>query len=205
MRRHRVVALAAGLLLAGTAGCGVGTQDTAQPLPSGAIPVIESTPTPSPTTMESNVFFVSGPGLEPVLEPVRSRNAQGVLDALAAGPPLERQTDLRTLIIDPLTGNPMLVLSSVSADGTVILARTEAFTLLPAADQVLLVGQVVSSMDDVGFASVVITDERGTPIPLALPDGRVLEGPATAEDYAALVLVAPESGAGSSPEAGDEP
>ena len=50
-------------------------------------------------------------------------------------------------------------------------------------------GQVVRSLDDIGLGSLVITDPNGVPIPLALPDGRVLEGPATAADYAALIAV----------------
>lgn len=188
-RRQGLIALGLGLILGGLAGCGVTTQDTAQPLPSGAIPVIEPTPSPSPSARESTVYFVSGRGLEPVSEAINDRTAQGVLAALAAGPPMERQADLRTLINDPLDGTPMLVVTSVSESGQVVLARTEAFTLLPANDQVLLVGQVVSSLDDIGLVSVVITDPEGVPIPLALPDGRVLEGPATAADYAALVAV----------------
>ena len=69
-----------------------------------------------------------------------------------------------------------------------VLARTDAFTLLPANDQVLLVGQVVTSLAEVGLTSVIITDQAGLPIPLVLPDGRVLEGPATADDYDVLVV-----------------
>ena len=189
MSRAGLIALGLGLLLAGIGGCGVTTQDTAQPLPSGAIPVTVPTPSPSPSARQGTVYFVSGRGLEPVPEALNDRTAQGVLAGLAAGPPLERQADLRTLINDPLDGTPMLVVTSVSESGQVVLARTEAFTLLPANDQVLLVGQVVSSLDDIGLGSVVITDPNGVPIPLALPDGRVLEGPATAADYAALIAV----------------
>ena len=188
-RRDGLIALGLGLLLTGIGGCGVTTQDTAQPLPSGAIPVTVPTPSPSPSARQGTVYFVSGRGLEPVPEALNDRTAQGVLAGLAAGPPLERQADLRTLINDPLDGTPMLVVTSVSESGQVVLARTEAFTLLPANDQVLLVGQVVSSLDDIGLGSVVITDPNGVPIPLALPDGRVLEGPATAADYAALIAV----------------
>jgi len=188
-RRQGLIALGLGLILGGLAGCGVTTQDTAQPLPSGAIPVIEPTPSPSPSARESTVYFVSGRGLEPVSEAINDRTAQGILAALAAGPPMERQADLRTLINDPLDGTPMLTVTSVGESGQVVLARTEAFTLLPANDQILLVGQVVSSLDDIGLGSVVITAPDGVPIPLALPDGRVLEGPATAADYAALIVV----------------
>ncbi len=180
------VALSVGLLA--LPGCGVTVQDEAQSLPSGALPTVVATPTPSPTAKEDTMFFVSGRGLEGVTEPVNDHSAVGVMAALAAGPPIERQADLRTLLLDPLTGAPMLTVVSESPTGQVVLARTDAFTFLPATDQVLLVGQVVASLDEVGLDSVVIVDQAGLPIPLVLPDGRVLEGPATAADYEELVV-----------------
>jgi hypothetical protein len=187
-RRTAAVALALGILLGGLAGGGVTVEEQARPLPSGALPTVAATPTPSPTTKESTVYFVSGRGLEGVKEAVNDRSAEGILTALAAGPPLERQGDLRTLLLDPLTGERMLTVAAVSPDGQLVLARTDGFTLLPATDQILLVGQVVASMDEVGLTSVIITDPSGVPVPLVLPDGRVLEGPATAEDYTVLVI-----------------
>ncbi len=185
--RMAVAAAALGLVVA-TSGCGVSVQEEAESLPSGALPTVAPTPTPSPTAKEDTIFFVSGRGLEGVREPVDDHSALGVMAALAAGPPIERQADLRTLLLDPLTGVPVLKVVSQSPSGRVVLVRTDAFNLLPANDQVLLVGQVVTSLAEVGLTSVIITDEAGLPIPLVLPDGRVLEGPATAEDYDALVV-----------------
>lgn len=195
MNRPRSLAgrVALALVLAAlSSGCGVEVQEEAQSLPSGALPTLAPSPTPSPTARRATVYFVSGPGLEGVQERINDRSAVGVMAALAAGPPIERQADLRTLLMDPLTGEPVLKVVSESPSGRVMLARTDAFTLLPANDQVLLVGQVVTSLGDVGLTSVVITDQAGLPIPLVLPDGRVLEGPATAEDYDALVADATE-------------
>jgi hypothetical protein len=177
-----------GLVLSGMSGCGVSVQDQAQSLPSGALPTLPPSPTPSPTARQSTVYFVSGRGLEGVSEPVNDRSAAGVLAALAAGPPIERQAELRTLLLDPLTGEQMLTVLSESPSGRVVMARTDAFTLLPATDQVLLVGQVVTSLAQVGLTSLIITDQAGLPIPLVLPDGRVLEDPATAQDYDSLVV-----------------
>ena len=191
------VACAAGLGLALTfsSACGVSVQEQAQSLPSGALPTLASpSPSPSPTAQEAVVFFVSGRGLEGVKEPVVDRSAVGVMTALQAGPPVERQTDLRTLLNDPLTGAPMLTVVTESPSGRVVLARNDAFTFLPATDQVLLAGQVVTSMDAVGLTSVTITDQSGQQVPLPLPDGRVLEVPATAQDYEEL-LVEPDPGA----------
>jgi hypothetical protein len=185
--RAALVAVVAGLIVA-VCGCGVSVQEEAQSLPSGALPTLAPTPKPSPSAKEDTVFFVSGRGLEGVSEPVSDHSAQGVMQALAAGPPIERQADLRTLLLDPLTGAPVLTVVSQTPSGRVVLSRTDAFTLLPANDQVLLVGQVVTSLAEVGLSSVIITDQAGLPIPLALPDGRVLEGPATAQDYDSLVV-----------------
>jgi hypothetical protein len=189
MSRVRTVVAAVALsLVAATSGCGVSVQQEAQSLPAGALPTVAPTPMPSPTAKEDTIFFVSGRGLEGVREPVSDHSALGVMAALGAGPPIERQADLRTLLLDPLTGAAMLTVVSQSPSGRVVLARSDAFTLLPANDQVLLVGQVVTSLAEVGLTSVIITDEAGLPIPLVLPDGRVLEGPATAADYDALVV-----------------
>lgn len=195
--RHAVAAVALGLLLSATTGCGVSVQEQAESLPSGALPTVVPSPTPSPTAQQATIYFVSGPGLVGVPEPVSDRSAVGVMAALIAGPPVERQADLRTLLLDPLTGIPMLSVVSEGPLGQVVLERTEAFTLLPATDQVLLVGQVVTTLDDVGLDSVIIVDEAGLPITLALPDARVLEGPATAADFDALLIDV--EGAGATP------
>jgi hypothetical protein len=184
--RRAAAAVALGLVVA-TSGCGVSVQEEAQSLPSGALPTVAPSPKPSPTAKEDTIFFVSGRGLEGVSEPVSDHSAQGVMAALAAGPPIERQADLRTLLLDPLTGVAVLKVVSQSPSGRVVLARSDGFALLPANDQILLVGQVVTSLAEVGLTSVIITDQAGLPIPLALPDGRVLEGPATVDDYDVLV------------------
>ncbi len=187
IRWAKLVALAVGLVLV-AAGCGVQTQREAQSLPIGSLPSAGPTPIPSPTITTSAVYFVSGRGLERVKGVRNDRTAQGVLDALAAGPPPERQADLSTLLIDPVAAEPLLTVTSVSPSGEVVIARKDAFTLLPATDQVLLVGQVVASLDEIGLTSTVITDQDGVPVPLVLPDGRVLEEPATAKDYEALII-----------------
>lgn len=188
--------LTACLLLA---GCGVATQDQAQPLPSGAFPVVGSEQSTVEPVSQTDLYFVSGPGLEAVSESIRLRTARGVLTALGAGPPPERRNDLRTLINEPLNGTPLLSVTSVEGD-RVVLARTDDFPLLPASDQVLLIGQVVLSLDGIGRTSVMVTDMEGMAVPLALPDGRVLEGPARAEDFEALLAAGGAASESSSPE-----
>ena len=67
--------------------CGVQMQDAAEPLPGGAIPSV-SAPTSEPVRAprSTQVYFVSGRGLEPIAEPIQDRSANGVMAALAAGP-----------------------------------------------------------------------------------------------------------------------
>ncbi len=187
-RGWRAAALAGVLVLA---GCGVSVQEQAESLPSGALPTLPSTPTSTerPRAARSLVYFVSGPLLEQVDQPVRARTAEGVMEALAVGPPVARQAELRSLLIDPLTGAPFLTVTDVSSTGLVELARTDAFGELPATNQALLMGQVVLSLDSVGLHQVVVTDADGTMLPVTLPDARLRNGPTTAADYAELLSV----------------
>jgi hypothetical protein len=181
--------LAAALAVLALAGCGVQAQQEAQPLPSGALQTPTPTPSPSPTPIvrEIPLFFVSGPLLEAVPGFVPVRSAEGVITALAAGPPVGQQAELRTLMLDPLTSAPMFSVVAETPGGQVTLQRTDAFLEMPATDQVLLVGQVVHSMAEVGLSQVVITDPTGALTNLALPDGRSIVGPVTAADYATLL------------------
>ena len=167
--------------------CGVQMQDAAEPLPGGAIPSV-SAPTSEPVRAprSTQVYFVSGRGLEPIAEPIQDRSANGVMAALAAGP-VVRQSELRTLLVDPLTSLPVLVVTSVSPSGEAILQRTDAYLQMSAMDQVLLIGQVVHSLDEIGLSPVSIIDPAGVPVPLALPDGRQIGRAVTAADYASLL------------------
>ena len=190
------------------AGCGVPLQDSAQPLPSEVIPppiVVPTespapspTPVPSPTSTQSpavefvDFFFIREDGLVPLPSDVASPTSpEVVLDGLTAGPPPE--TGLRSVVVDPLTGNA-LVGVFVPSDPEVVLpiadvtiAVASAFGSLPSAEQVLLLGQVVLSLSSAGYSTVSVVDEAGSPLAVPLPDGRLLDRPATALDYAGLI------------------
>ena len=64
---------------------------------------------------------------------------------------------------------------------------SEAFAVLPPAEQVLVLGQVVLTLTDAGAEAVQVTDAAGTPLAVPLPDGRLLDRPATAADYSSLI------------------
>jgi len=201
------VALAPVLLVA--AGCGVPLEDSAQALPPEVIPPpiivptetpsASPTPTPSPSPSSSQTpiievvdfFFIREDGLVPLVSDVPApADPQTVLDGLEAGPPVE--TGLRSVVVDPLTGTALVSvfapsgdISLPSADATTAVAA--AFSSLPPTDQVLLLGQVVLSLSSAGYGTVSIVDEAGSPLAVPLPDGRLLDRPATALDYASLI------------------
>jgi hypothetical protein len=63
-----------------------------------------------------------------------------------------------------------------------------AFSALAPADQVLLLGQVVLTLTGAGFGPVAFVDAAGSAAAVPLPDGRLLDVPAVARDYASLIV-----------------
>ncbi len=202
----RLTVVTAALALV-VAGCGVPLEDSAQALPPEVIPppivVPTASPTPSPTPSPSptptstvaieviDLFFIREDGLVPLVTDVPApAEAQAVLDGLAVGPPPE--TGLRSVVVDPLTGTalvsvyvPPAGVVLPPADATIVVASS--FSALPSAEQVLLLGQVVLSLASAGSRTVAVVDAAGSPLAVPLPDGRLLDRPATALDYASLI------------------
>ena len=181
---------------AGLSGCGVPLDSGAQPLPSNVLPPSLS-PTPSPTETApptpapatARLWFVQEEGIVPVTGPVAGTDPQQLLDALSEGPPAD-QSNLRTVVVDPLTGEAFV--SAVETDppqpGIVTVQASPAFTALPPTEQVLLLGQVVLTLTGVRTTEgVLVVNEQGEALAVPLPDGRLLDGPATAADYRSLV------------------
>lgn len=208
LRRLRLAVLGVLVTAVSLSGCGVPLQDTAQPLPPGTIPTpaeISSTspspttpptatatlsPTPSPGFEAVDIFFVREDGLVPLVAeiPVGS-GPQQVVDRLVAGAPPE--TGLRSVLVDPLTGTALVSVYTPEpgqilpvADVTVAVAP--AFSALPSTEQVLVLGQVVLSLSSAGWRTVSVVDDSGSPLAVPLPDGRLLDRPASALDYVAL-------------------
>ena len=187
--------------------CGVPTQDLAKPLASGVIapPALPASPSPSPSPTDSQsvapsptvtsdpveLWFAGDAGLVPVLTAVEPANsAEAVVAGLVAGPPEDEQ--LRTVAVDPLTGLPLIsvfldeVTESVNP-GDVNIALSPEFSALPPNEQVLVLGQLVLSIAGEGLGTVAFVDQTGSPVAVPLPDGRLLDRPATVEDYSSLI------------------
>ena len=187
--------------------CGVPTQDFAKPLASGVIapPALPASPSPSPSPTDSQsvapsptvtsdpveLWFAGDAGLVPVLTAVEPANsAEAVVAGLVAGPPEDEQ--LRTVAVDPLTGLPLIsvfldeVTESVNP-GDVNIALSPEFAALPPNEQVLVLGQLVLSIAGEGLGTVAFVDQTGSPVAVPLPDGRLLDRPATVEDYGSLI------------------
>lgn len=175
-----------------------------EPSPSPSA-VTSASASPTPTTSPLRLWFVREDGLVAAESTVPTGSAPStVLEALAAGPSPEQAEDgLRTIAVDPLTWLPLvsvpLAVPSPSgvpvptpigevAAAPVVVELSGAFSALPPTEQVLLLGQVVLSLTGAGAESVLFTDQAGTVLAVPLPDGRLLDLPARARDYAPLIV-----------------
>jgi hypothetical protein len=172
------------------ASCGVPLSDQPEPVPGVTRPTAAS-PSPSATTAptgQATLWLVDGERLVPreaaAAPPVTTASSVALL-----GVPPPSASGLRTLIADPVTGQPLaVVLTDDAGDGTteqrVALAPT--FVELAAEDQVLLIGQVVLTMTEIDRAPILFVGPDGAALSVPLPDGRLRDGSVTRGDYLAL-------------------
>lgn len=176
-------------------------------------PTSSTSPEPRPATLR--LWFVAEDGLAAAETDLPDGTTPDlIVQSLAIGPTADQAAEgLRTVARDPLTGLALVSVapsppsSASPTGGESVLAATgpprvepstapasvtvrlsQAFTALPPAEQVLLLGQVVLSLTGAGERTVAFTDEAGTPLAVPLPDGRLLDVPATARDYNALII-----------------
>ncbi len=180
--------------------CGVQIQDSAAPLPSGAIPgLVGSTPqAPSAEGVtRKGLWFAKEGGLVQVAVTLpQPTTAEDVLAALVNGPtPAQITSGMRTIAKEPLTLEPMISLVSSdppdqasASSSTARVAVGPSFASLPAADQLLLLGQVVLSLGDAGWKQVEFLDASGLQLSVPLPNGKSLVGIAEPKDFESLVL-----------------
>lgn len=197
----------AGLAMAGVlGGCGVPLQGRAEELPAGVVVAVPTDPTsvvsPTPTAptpapavtivSPARLWFVRDDGLVAVSSTMPAGTEKAaLLQALAAGPS-DASNALRTVATDPLTGDALVELVETSSTDDSqppnVVRIKAAFASLPPAEQVLLLGQVVLTLTGAGAPSVQFVDETGALLAVPLPNGRLQDAPATARDYASLII-----------------
>ena len=181
------------------AGCGIQPESEPRDLPSGVVLPGEN-PEPVPTSTDEAVldiglWFVREGQITPTLRAVESvPSTQALLDLLTAGPTeAEVEEGMRTAVVSVLTGEPLVVtaeaagvdLATTEPTQTDIVLRPE-FAELPGEEQLLVLGQVVTTIAIDSIDQVLFVSEAGEPLAVPLPDGRVADGPVTPQDYAGL-------------------
>lgn len=174
---------------------GVGQSSPAEPNVMGP-PTMEA----SPAASRLRIWLVRDDGLIAVeTELPRETEPNEVIEAIGSGvAPAEAEQGARTIVRDPLTSQSLVFIaepSQVSAGvgdssqdrGVVTVGLSASFGALPPSEQVLLLGQVVLSLAGAGYSSVSFTDDLGNPLAVPLPDGRLLDTPASARDFATLI------------------
>ena len=196
----------ASLAMAGVlGGCGVPLQGSAEALPAGVVavptdptPVASATPeapAPAPAVTivsPARLWFVRDDGLVAVSSTLPAGTEKAtLLEALATGPS-DTSTAMRTVATDPLTGDALVELVEAAPTNDPqspnVVRIKAAFASLPPAEQVLLLGQVVLTLTGAGAPSVQFVDETGALLAVPLPSGRLQDAPATARDYASLII-----------------
>ncbi len=179
--------------------CGITVESSPRPLatvnPSPA-PSPTGTSAPSPSPQVVTLWFVRGGQLASTLRNTSGpAGPQDLIDLLVAGPTEEEEDQgLRTSVVSVVSGNPLVVTAGAAdlnvpgvEDGQVAIVLLPEFKDLIADEQVLVLGEVVTTVAVGEVAEVIFVDEDGLRLGVPLADGRLRNGPVTPEDYAALI------------------
>lgn len=192
-RLPMLIALAAVLL----AGCGIPGEDEPRALPtSTASNPPPPTTEPTPVEEQARVWFVREGFLEPALRSVAEPpDSQELLDLLVAGPTAEEEEEgFRTVVVSVVTGQPLVVTADEAEvevtsleSGQEAIVLSEEFTEVNAEEQVLVLGEVVTTVAVGEVTEILFVDGAGQPLGVPLADGRLRTGPVTPADYASLI------------------
>lgn len=200
--RAASTAVVRGALVLGSTGCSLPVDDNARPLGPDKIPAeimatttIQSVGTSSTTvstveptaTAPSNVYrawFIDGEKLTPVaLHLVLSVTALEMVNQLLAGPSkkLDDEGTLRSAI------PARAVISASARAGVALVDLDPTFSVIPAPDQILALGQLVLSLTELPGVGQVRFTIAGEPAQVPRADGSQSDGPVTREDLLPLV------------------
>lgn len=164
------------------AACGVPLDDAAAPVPGYSRAATAPASSPTVDTQQGTAWFVAGDRLVP--RTVSLPSSADVVAALSAAP---GDGAVRTLNVGPVDGAPLATgpeKDPTTGEQRVTLSPT--FAELSASDQVLLIGQVVLTVSELGREPVLFVDQDGAVLSVPLPDGRVRDGAVTRGDYITL-------------------
>lgn len=192
-------AIAAALAVLLLAGCGIPVESQPRPLPTGnnspsAAPSEQTVPTPVQQPVV--LWFVREGGLVPA-ERARTGpvSSQGLIDLLVEGPTASEQAQgIRSAVVSVVTGEPLVVTAEAarvnapdSARDQVAVVLRPAFKDLLSQEQVLVLGEVVTTLAVGQVRSVLFVDEDGQTLGVPTADGRLANGPVGPKDYASLI------------------
>ncbi len=194
MRTAALILLAAVQL----AACGIAAEDQPRTLPTGTASATAEPPTtapPTPATFQLTLWFVREGQLVPVSRTASEPpDSQDYLDLLAAGPTeAEEGAGVRSALLSVVTGEPLVVtaqqaevaVSGLRPDQVAIVLQPE-FKEVIAEEQIIVLGEVVSTVAVGAISEVVFVDTQGQVLGVPAADGRLVNGPVQPQDYAAL-------------------
>lgn len=196
---RRVLQLFVGILVVALLGaCSIPPEAEPRPLPTGATPSPAPTAnTPSvPSEGQVTLWFVRSGRLVPTPRlttgPV---DPQGMIDLLVAGPTDdEKEAGIRTAVVSVVNGLPLVVTAETAGvdvrdvdDDEVAIVLEAEFKDLLAEEQVLVLGEVVTTVAVAPIEKVLFVDDDGQLLGVPVADGRLRNGAVTPADYAALI------------------
>lgn len=168
--------------------CGVASDDASRRVPPDELPsALRPSDSPVETTAVNtasfDVWFVREQRLIRSSHEIESSaDAAALLAELLAGPELdEQERGLRSAIPDPSA-----VVGVVVSRGFAAVTITGDFADIPAADQVLAVGQIVLTLTDLRGIGRVEFVVEGTPVAVPLPSGESTDRSVSRDDYLPL-------------------
>jgi hypothetical protein len=188
MKRHRIAAAAAGLIVAAfAAGCGVPVEDTARELEQTGNNAPSVAPTPAAAAygpVTEKLYLLSDGHLVAVERKVPTHpDAQQLLADLLAGPiPIEQEAGLNSA----LTGTTAIN-SATDAAGSATVELSTALEGTGRSDDVLAFGQLVCTLSSRPDINQVVFTRQGQRVGVPRGNGALTEDPLTCADYANLV------------------
>lgn len=190
-----IVVLLAGLLA--LTACGVGPETVPRALPGDDQEAVVEDPSASPNKagVLDSLWFVQDEQIVPVTRTTETQlTHEEMIGALQAGPTAsEAAQGLRTALTPVVPDQPLVATAEAlgvpapATPGQVAVVLNPEFTQLPSQEQLLVLGQVVATLAGSPGSTVLFIDDKGTPIGIPLPSGRLTSDPVSTADFTQLM------------------